>query len=314
MILWRDRLFMYKKEGRDGPLPRPSPGAPTEVRVQSTSHWMPKTLSAAALAGLSLLGLAGCGLHLDSEPGVFDVRHENLDLSTGELQFTCVTPVAPKPPVYLVIFASGDAGWIGSSGLVFEHLARSGYYVAGYNSREGVRQIKDAGKNLPITDAAIDIASIVSQAREEMNLPDETPTILTGFSRGASMVIMGAAVRKIQPLLAGAVAISLTKEADYVRTPKGTPLPQGVELDDEGRLLTYPLLERLGSLPIAVIQADGDSYVPASEARTLFGPDGPARRLYTVENAGHSFGGAQDVLLHDLDDALAWIRTATPHP
>ncbi len=270
-----------------------------------------RRLRPAALAGLAILDLTGCGLHLEAEPGVFDLRHEKLELSTGALEFTYVTPAAPKPPIYLVIFASGDAGWMGASGLVFEHLARSGYYVAGYNSREGVKQVKDAGKNLPITDAAIDIASIVSQAREDLNLPEETPTILTGFSRGASMVIMGAAVRKLQPLLAGAVAMSLTKEADYVRMPKGTTLPEGVKLDEEGRLLTYPLLERLGSLPIAVIQADGDSYVPASEARTLFGPDTDTHRLYTVEDAGHSFGGKQDVLLRDLDDALAWVKSAT---
>jgi fermentation-respiration switch protein FrsA (DUF1100 family) len=273
-----------------------------------------RRLRPAALAGLAFLGLAGCGLHLDSEPGVFDLRQKKLDMPHGYLTFTYVTPAAPKPPIYLVVFASGDAGWMGSSGLVYEHLARSGYYVAGYNSHEGVRQIKDAGKNLPITEAAIDIASIVSQAKEDLNLPDETPTILTGFSRGASMVIMGAAVRKIQPLLEGAVAMSLTKEADYVRTPKGTTLPQGVKVDEEGRLLTYPLLERLGTLPIAVIQADGDKYVPASEARTLIGPDTPTRRLYTVENTVHGFKGAYDVLLHDLDDALAWVKSATTRP
>ena len=273
-----------------------------------------RRLRPAALAGLAFLGLAGCGLHLAAEPGVYDVRHEKLELPKGSLEFTYVTPVKPKPPVYLVIFASGDAGWIGASGVVFEHLARSGYYVAGYNSREGVDEIKDAGRTLPITEAAIDIYAIVTQAKEDMGLPEETPTILTGFSRGASMVIMGAAVRKIQPRLAGAITMSLTKEADYVRMPKGKPLPEGIQLDEEGRLLTYPLLERLGALPMAVIQADGDSYVPASEARTLMGPDTPTRRLYTVENSSHGFGGARDVLLRDLDDALAWVKSATTRP
>jgi fermentation-respiration switch protein FrsA (DUF1100 family) len=268
-----------------------------------------RRLRPVALAGLALLGLACGGLHLDSEPGVFDVRQQRLEMPHGSLMFTYVTPAAPKPPIYLVVFASGDAGWMGSSGLVYEHLAHSGYYVAGYNSREGVKQVKDAGKDLPITEAAIDIASIVSQAKKDLNLPEETPTILTGFSRGASMVIMGAAVRRIQPRLAGAVAMSLTREADYVRMPKGAALPPGVKVDEEGRLLTYPLLDLLGSLPIAVIQADGDKYVPASEARTLFGPDGPARRLYTVEDSAHSFGGRQDVLLRDLDDALAWVKS-----
>lgn len=278
--------------------------------MRSKTHPTLRRTGPSALAGLAFLGLAGCGLHLEAEPDTYAVRHQDVKLSSGSLEFTYVTPAAPKSPVYLVIFASGDAGWMGASGLIFQHLARSGYYLAGYNSHEGVRQVKHAEHHLPITDAALDIDTIVEQAKKVMNLPAGTPAILTGFSRGASMVIMGAAVRKIQPNLAGAIAMSLTKEADYVHLPKGATLPEGIKFDDEGRLLTYPLLDRLGSLPMAVIQADGDSYVPAAEARTLMGPDTPTRRLYTVENSSHGFGGARDVLLGDLDDALAWVKSA----
>ena len=62
-----------------------------------------------------------------------------------------------------------------------------------------------------------------------------------------------------------------------------------------------------GSLPFAVIQGTRDSYIGAAEARKLFGPDTPRRRFYTVEGS-HTFGGARDTLMRDLDDALVWIQ------
>jgi hypothetical protein len=78
-------------------------------------------------------------------------------------------------------------------------------------------------------------------------------------------------------------------------------------VDDRGRIQTYPALARLESIKLAVIQSTGDSYVPADEARTLFGPDTATRRLYAVKARNHGFDGGRDELLKDLDAALDWI-------
>jgi hypothetical protein len=50
-----------------------------------------------------------------------------------------------------------------------------------------------------------------------------------------------------------------------------------------------------------------DSYIGAEAARRLFGPATPRRRFYTIEGS-HAFGGAGEILMRDLDDALAWIQ------
>jgi fermentation-respiration switch protein FrsA (DUF1100 family) len=78
-------------------------------------------------------------------------------------------------------------------------------------------------------------------------------------------------------------------------------------VDDKGHLQTYSAIPSAGSLPFAVIQGTKDSYIGAEEARRRFGPDTPRRRFYTIEGS-HTFGGARDVLMRDLDDALAWIQ------
>ena len=74
-----------------------------------------------------------------------------------------------------------------------------------------------------------------------------------------------------------------------------------------GRIQTYPAIERLGSIPLAIIQSTNDSYVPSAESRRLLGPDTATRRLYEVESRNHGFDGGREALMRDFDNALQWI-------
>ncbi len=122
------------------------------------------------------------------------------------------------------------------------------------------------------------------------------------------MVVFTAGVKSLQRHLAGAIAIALTRETDFLRAPPLADRPPSVQVDEKGRIQTYPAIERAGSIPFAVIQSTGDKYVPAEESRRLFGPDTSTRRLYEVDARNHGFGGGRDQLLRDLDDALQWIE------
>jgi hypothetical protein len=72
--------------------------------------------------------------------------------------------------------------------------------------------------------------------------------------------------------------IDLTREVDYLRAPAPEERPAALQVDGQGRMQTYPAIALAGAVPFAVIQSTGDSYVPADEARQLFGPDSSARR------------------------------------
>jgi hypothetical protein len=262
-----------------------------------------------ALVLLWVAGLTGCVRHLFPEPGLFDVRREMVQLPDSTLKVTYVKPLAPQTPAFLILFVTGDAGWQGSSKPVFEHMAKSGYSIAAYNSRQALKITKESGDKQTLVEGRVDLTSIIDQAKRALGLPDKAPTILTGVSRGASMVVLSAANKKMRPLLAGAVAVGLTREADYLGAPDPSVHLPGIETDEKGQILLYPVIDRIGSLPIAVIQSTGDKYVPAAEARGLFGPDTPTRRLYPVEASNHGFSGGRDELMRDLDEALAWITS-----
>jgi len=242
------------------------------------------------------IALPACAGQVSSKAGVFDARKEEFRLGERSVDLTFVKPVKPRTPQYLVLYATGDAGWMGAAGAIFERMADERFTLAGYSSKQLVAPDKGSKRRVPIAEAASFIDAIIVHSRKALGLPDATPVIVTGYSRGANLV--------------GAVAIALTRETDFLETPDPANRPAGVVVDEKGRIQTYPAIVRAGPIPFAVIQSKGDSYVRSEEARKLFGPDTPTRRLYEVDARNHGFSGGRDELLRDLDEALAWIEGA----
>ena len=253
--------------------------------------------------------LAGCADRLASKPGVYDTSHEMIDLAKRSIDVTYVKPTTPHSPAVLVVFATGDAGWFGASGLVFEHMAEKGYYLAGFDSRTVVAPNSKTGERDNISDAGVALESMFDRAKRALGLPETTHVIVTGDSRGATMVIFASAEKHLRDEVRGAVAIALTREVDYLNAPPLAERNPAIQVDDKGRIQIYPVLSHLDTIPIAVIQSTHDRYVPSAESRRLMGPDTPMLRLYEVKARNHGFDGGRDQLLADLDDALSWIES-----
>ena len=220
---------------------------------------------------------------------------------------TYVKPDAPRHPDRLVVFCTGDAGWMGVSGVVFQRLAELGYYAAGYDAREMLKPFREAGHPVGLPRTAAWLEELFEQARRDLGLPETTSLILMGQSRGASAAVLATLMPTLRPRVAGAIAIALTRESDYVRAPDPVDRPPEIQVDEKERIQLYPALALAGETPVAVIQSSGDRYVPSAEARKLLGSDTPTRRLYEVEARNHGFSGGREQLLSDLDNALEWI-------
>lgn len=227
-----------------------------------------------------------------------------------DLHATYVCPEQDRHPGYLVIFVTGDDGWFGTSRAVFTHLADEGYTLAGFSAPEALSGVDDSDR-VSTGRAAQGLKALYGQAKEHLGLPDSTPIVMVGFSRGASAVAFTAVHPELRDDVKGAVAIALTREADYLQASENER-ELGVKVDDQDRIQLYPALKFLGSAPLAVIQSTNDSYVPAAESRQLLGADTPTLRLYQVESEDHGFSNARDKLMHDLDDALRWIEEEVP--
>lgn len=235
---------------------------------------------------------------------------EEVRLPNRTLHLKCARPETPRTPEFLIVFASGDGGLRGGSKAVYKHMAEQGHYVAAFSSPEALKPVKNSGKFMTFPEAAEDIAALMREGKRLLGLPESALTVVSGVSRGASMVVFAAGEPSLQHNICGAVAIALTRESDYMTPPDPAERGASIKLDEKGGILLYPALDRLGSIPIAVVQSTRDGYVPSAESRQLMGPDTPTRRLYEVEARNHSFGGGQDWMLRNVDEALDWIAAA----
>ena len=266
----------------------------------------PIAVPAACAIGLVLI-LSGCAGPLESKPGTYQSRTVPVKFRGRDLKVTYVTPATPRTREVLVLFASGDAGYWGVSGEMIEHLADERYYLVTYDARQLIAREKKSHSRTKIQEYGALYDTMLVDSRRSLGVPDSIPVMLVGYSRGANLVVLTAGLDSLRHHLAGAVAIALCPTTDYLEKPTPTDPLSSALVDEHGHLQTYTAIPFAGTLPFAVIQGTTDSYIGAAKAKQLFGADTPRRRFYTIDGS-HTFGGARDTLMRDLDDALSWVQ------
>ncbi len=267
----------------------------------------------AVFVALSLISFAGtAGAFLSSRPGAYEVSSEPVRAGHRDIRATYVRPLRDQHPGQLLVFVTGDDGWFGTSAAVFAQLAEEGYMIAGVSAPEVLEPIVRSGERVGTTRAAQALKDLYTHMKRHLGLPDSTPIVIVGFSRGASVVAFTAVHPELRDGIAGAVAIALTREADYLHVPE-SKLGPAIQVDSQHRLQLYPALRLLGSTRLAVIQSTHDDYVPSAESRQLLGSDTPSLRLYQVEARDHGFSDALGKMLQDLDEALHWVERTVRH-
>lgn len=247
-----------------------------------------------------------------AEPGVFDVEVRSVKIGMRHLHITYVRPAMPSHPKYLLVFTTGDGGWHGVSNEVIEHLGQEGYSIAGMSAPDILRPLKKAGRKLSAAQASELLGAAFERFKKDLGAGPQTRLIVVGFSRGATFVAFTAVHPELHADLAGAIAMGLTREADYLGAIE--PSVRESNVQRRRRVLIYPALKLFAKVRVAVIQSTGDNYVRAAESRQLLGPDTATRRLYTVDARNHRFAGGREQMLEDLDAALRWIEQPSGSP
>jgi hypothetical protein len=220
----------------------------------------------------------------------------------------------------LVVYGSGDGGWFGAAVGMFKMIAGGGYPAVGFSSR-ALLKIEQAG-HAPLSGHQIgdSYRAILETSRRALALPPDAPAVLTGWSRGASLALLAAAEPDSDRAVTGIVAIGLPRDEQLDVEPGDDedPVPAVSSPGSASRpgaareLLMYPLLGRVAPRRSAIVQASGDGYLPATQARVLFGADSEFKRFYEVPAGNHRFGGGKDAFRQALLDALAWAGETRP--
>jgi hypothetical protein len=209
----------------------------------------------------------------------------------------------------LLLYATGDGGFRGKDEDLFDDLASLGYPVAGFSARNYLKNLGYVADTTTPARLAADYQRLIQFSVRALELPPNTPVVLVGVSRGAGLEVVAAGQRLLRGTLAGVLAIALTKEEEYVRHYRVRPgrTPPGMPRRELVMIETYDYLPRLSSLPVSVIQSTRDGYLPAAQARKLFGPDTTDRHFHAIEARDHSFNGARDELYDQVQESLNWI-------
>lgn len=264
---------------------------------------MVRRASRFALA-VCLASLTGCALGVRPAvaPGAEPVPDRSVVLNDHSLRLHFARGVqGPARP--LLVYATGDGGWHRKDLAAYRHLVSFGYPTVGFDSHQYVTHLGRDDSTTPARLAG-DYDRIIHAAKEALGLPAAYPVVLVGVSRGAGLSVAAASQRTLRPLIAGVLAVALTKEEEYVkRRFRGAGRRAAVRV----MVMPYDDLPRLATMPIAVIQSTRDQYLPAADARALFGADTPWRWFQAVQARNHSFGGARPQLYDAMQRSLIWL-------
>jgi hypothetical protein len=213
----------------------------------------------------------------------------------------------PRRP--LLVFATGDGGWHRKDLALYRHLISFGYPTVGFDAHQYVTHLGRDASTTPARLAA-DYERIINAAKVTLGLPGEYPVLLVGVSRGAGLSVAAAGQRTLRPLLAGVLAVALTREEEYVKRARRIRV-RGPRSAIPEMVMLYDDLPRLAAMPVAVIQSTRDHYLPAADARVLFGADTPWRWFQPVQARNHSFGGARTQLYQAMERSLIWLGLST---
>lgn len=275
---------------------------------RATVAWRRACVVVAGVA--AAVGCGGVRPRVPQSPGISERRiAAALHTSALDVHLAAMQPL--RTPA-LVLYASGDGGWFGTAVDMWRLAAHEGVAAAGFSARAFLKIERPPDATLNPAQLARDYRAIVAAATPALGLAADVPVILAGWSRGAAFAVLAAAEPRAVPHLAGVIAIGLDATEDLAIDGPSDESDDGAAPAASTRTRQFHPYRRLRRVPVpvAVIQATHDDYLPAASARALFGPDSPTRRLITVEARNHRFAGGTAALDQALGDAVRWLSAS----
>ena len=265
--------------------------------------WLVLLVCAASVNGCALRGRPA------GAPAAAPIPDQAIVLNDHPLQLHFARG-ARGPLRPLLVYGTGDGGWHRKDLAAYRHLIALGYPTVGFDAHDYVTHLGGGDSTTP-TRLAGDYERIIRAAKDTLGLPAEYPVVLVGVSRGAGLSVVAAGQRTLRPFIAGVLAVALTREEEYVKQRLPRLRARARRPAVREMVEVYDYLPRLAAMPIAVIQSTRDQYLPAADARALFGPDAPWRWLQPVQARNHSFGGARAQLYDAMARALTWLALSS---
>ena len=203
-----------------------------------------------------------------------------------------------------VILSSGDGGWVHLAPHIAESLAAHGYYVIGFDAKAYLAAGTTATSTLTPADVERDYGTLLD------TFASAHGAILAGVSEGAGLSVMAAAAPANKPRVAGVVAVSLGDRNELGWRWKDSIIYVTKGVPHEPLFSATALMPLVTPVPLAIIRATHDEFVPPQESDRLIAAAASPSHAWTVAASDHRFSDNEAGFDSAMTAALAWIRGA----
>jgi virulence protein VirJ len=210
---------------------------------------------------------------------------------------------------YPVLISSGDGGWVHLAPHVADFLGAHGFFVAGFDVKAYLTSFTSGRTTLEPADEPRDFKVLVDTLfRGATRKP-----ILVGVSEGAGLSVLAATDPATRSELAGVMALGLPDLNELGWRWKDAVIYVTHRVPNEPTFSVASVIGRVAPLPLAMVHATHDEFVPIDEAQRLFGQAREPKRLWVVDASNHRFSDKLEDLDRTLLEAVAWLQDRAAH-
>ncbi|HTM02362.1 MAG TPA: AcvB/VirJ family lysyl-phosphatidylglycerol hydrolase [Vicinamibacterales bacterium] len=203
-----------------------------------------------------------------------------------------------------VIVSSGDGGWMHLAPHMAEALAVHGYFVIGFDAKAYLAAGTTASTTLTPADIERDYGTLLG------TFASARRAVLAGVSEGAGLSVMAAAAAANKPHVAGVVAVSLGDRNELGWRWKDSIIYVTKGVPNEPLFSATALMPLVTPIPLAIIRATHDEFVPRLESDRLIAAAASPSHAWTVTASDHRFSDNEAGFDATMAAAFAWISDA----
>ena len=209
----------------------------------------------------------------------------------------------------LVLFTSGDGGWSPFCADIAAHIAGSGKTVVGFNMKDYLVDFASSKKPVSPEQLTRDYNDIIKASVALPHVNPDSGVILVGWSAGAGYSVAVASDPRLSQQVDRVVAISLPIYTELAWRSADAVIYFTHGIPREKLFDSRQYLTKLGSTPIAIVNATDDDTSPFRESQSLFALVSGPKHFYAIRARGHRFEGGESDFYRALDEELSSVSS-----
>ena len=207
-----------------------------------------------------------------------------------------------------IIVSSGDGGWIHLGPLVAEFLAAHGFFVVGFDTKAYLENFTSNSTVLRTQDEPGDYRVLADYAAKGT---DERP-ILVGVSEGAGLSVLAATDPQTKRAISGVIGLGLPDLNELGWRWRDALIYVTHGLPKEPMFSTLAIVGQVAPLPLAVIHATHDEFVPVAQVQKIMTAAKEPKKLWVVTASDHRFSDNLKEFDQRLLEAVDWVKDNQP--